>query len=325
MSSKAILKTDVTLRASVEDRLIGSIETLWRSAAREGAPLAGGDDCAIVQPPGPDEEWLLTTDQIVEGCHFNRDRHPPAALGGKALARSLSDIAAMGGRPLKFLQTVCLPDWVLGSWHDAFQRGLRAMADTAGASQLALMGGDVARGNRFHATVTVIGCVERGTALRRSTARPGDRVYVSGTLGGSILGLRLVTGDADLDWNHPAVRRHCEPSPRLALGRRLRSLPASAAMDLSDGLAIDSDRLARASGVAITLEAESLPLFQGARLEDALRSGEEYELLFTLPSGADPPAGSDVTCIGRVEPGAGVWLETDGAREPLRPEGFSHF
>lgn len=321
----AILKTDLTLHASVEDRLIGSIETLWRSAAGEGAPLGGGDDCAIVNPPGPDEEWLLTTDQIVEGCHFNRNRHPPAALGGKALARSLSDIAAMGGRPLQLLQTICLPDWALGPWHAAFQRGLRAMADTAGACQLALIGGDVARGSRFHATVTVIGCVERGTALRRSTARPGDGVYVSGTLGGSLLGLRLVTGDADPDWNHPAVRRHCEPSPRLALGRRLRAIPASAAMDLSDGLAIDSDRLARASGVAITLEADSLPLFPGARLDDALRSGEEYELLFTLPPGVGPHAGADVTCIGRVEQGAGVWLETEGAREPLRPEGFSHF
>lgn len=321
----AILATDAKLHASVEDRLIDSIKTLWRGAAHEGSPLGVGDDCAIVKPPGPDEEWLLTTDQIVEGCHFNRDRHPPAALGGKALARSLSDIAAMGGRPLQFLQTVCLPDWALGPWHDAFQRGLRAMADTAGASQLALTGGDVARGIRFHATVTVIGCVERGTALCRSTARPGDRVYVSGTLGGSLLGLRLVTGDAEPDWNDPAVRRHCEPSPRLALGRRLRAVPASAAMDLSDGLAIDSDRLARASGMAIALEAESLPLFPGARLDDALRSGEEYELLFTLPPGADPPAGADVTCIGRVEPGTGVWLESKGAREPLKPEGFSHF
>ena len=325
VSRTAILATDATLRASVEERLIGSIEALWRGDAREVQQLASGDDCAIVKPPGPDEEWLLTTDQIVEGCHFNRDRHPPAALGGKALARSLSDIAAMGGRPLQFLQTVCLPDWALGSWHDAFQRGLRAMADTAGASGLALIGGDVARGSRFHATVTVIGCVERGTALRRSTARPGDRVYVSGTLGGSLLGLRLVTGDADPDPSHPAVRRHCEPSPRLALGRQLRVVPASAAMDLSDGLAIDADRLARASGVAITLEADSLPLFPGARLEDALRSGEEYELLFTIPPGRDPPAGADVTCIGRVEPGAGVWLETEGVREPLRPEGFSHF
>ena len=325
VSRTVILATDATLRASVEDRLIGSIESLWRADARAESPVAGGDDCAIVEPPGPDEEWLLTTDQIVEGCHFNRDRHPPAALGAKALARSLSDIAAMGGKPLHFLQTVCLPEWALGPWHDAFQRGLRALADTAGAAGLALIGGDVARGNRFQATVTVIGCVERGTALRRSTARPGDRVYVSGTLGGSLLGLRLVTRDTDPDWSHPAVRRHCEPSPRLALGRRLRAVPASAAMDLSDGLAIDADRLARASGVAIALEADSVPLFPGARVEDALQSGEEYELLFTLSPGTDPPAGADVTCIGRVEPGAGVWLETGGSREPLRPEGFAHF
>jgi len=321
----AILSTDITLRSSAEDRLIAGIEARWHGDGCAASPLPRGDDCAVVKPPGRDEEWLLTTDQIVEGCHFNRERHPPAALGGKALARSLSDIAAMGGRPLHFLQTVCLPEWALGSWHDAFQQGLRAMAAAAGSSEVSLLGGDVARGNRFHATVTVIGSVERGTALLRSTAKPGDSVYVSGTLGGSLLGLRLVTGEADPDWNHPAVRRHCEPSPRLALGRAIRGVQASAAMDLSDGLAIDTDRLARASGVAIALAADSLPLFPGARLEDALRSGEEYELLFTLPPEVEPPSGVDVTCIGRVEPGAGVWLETEGVREALQPEGFSHF
>lgn len=308
-----------------EGRLIAEIETLWEGRSNPGLVLAGGDDCAIVQPPTAGVELLLATDQIVEGRHFLPDKHPPAALGRKALARSLSDIAAMGGRPLYFLQALCLPQWALGSWHRAFQRGMRELAADSQLDALSLAGGDVSGGERFVATLTVVGCVEQGTAMRRSGAQPGDRVYLSGSVGGSAMGLEMLLGETTADWEHPAIRRHCEPRPRLELGRALRSLPASAAIDLSDGLATDANRLAAASGAAVFLEGSSLPLFPGTRLENAVRSGEEYELLFTLPPGPEPPRGFDTTEIGRVDSGTGVWLDGSQGRSRLGPEGFSHF
>ena len=308
-----------------EGRLIAEIETLWEGRSNPGLVLAGGDDCAIVQPPSGAVELLLATDQIVEGRHFRPDRHPPAALGRKALVRSLSDIAAMGGRPLYFLQALCLPKWALGSWHRAFQAGMRAFAANAELAELALVGGDVAGGDRFVASLTVVASVEQGTAMRRSGARPGDRLYLSGSVGGSAMGLEMLLGGGTVDLEHPAIRRHCEPLPRLELGRALRSLPASAAIDLSDGLATDANRLAVASGAAVFLDGASLPLFPGARLENAVRSGEEYELLFTLPPGAEPPQGFDTTEIGRVDSGTGVWLNGDRGRSRLGPEGYSHF
>ena len=310
---------------SEEGRLIAEIETLWEGRSNSGLILAGGDDCAIVQPPADGVELLLATDQIVEGRHFVPDKHPPSALGRKALVRSLSDIAAMGGRPLYFLQALCLPQWATGDWHRAFQRGMRDLASNAGLAGLALAGGDISGGDSFVASLTVVGCVEQGTAMRRSGARPGDRVYLSGSVGGSAMGLELLLGEAASDLDHPAIRKHCEPLPQLELGRALRSLPASAAIDLSDGLATDANRLAAASGAAILLDSSSVPLFAGARIENAVRSGEEYELLFTLSPGSDPPQGFATTEVGRVDFGTGVWLDTGLGRSRLGPEGFSHF
>ncbi len=309
----------------VERQLIAQIESLWNGRVNAGVVLAGGDDCAIVQCPAAGDELLLTSDQVIENQHFTPGRHPPQALGRKALVRSLSDIAAMGGQPLYFLQTLSLPRWALGEWHDAFQQGVRRAAEDLEVPQLTLVGGDVARGDRFVVSVTVVGVVERSTALRRSGARPGDRVYVSGTLGGSALGLRILLGGEDLDGSHPAVRRHCWPQPRLALGRALRQIPASAAIDVSDGLATDANRLAAASEVAVAIDPRSVPLFSGSRLEDALHSGEEYELLCTLAPGSEPPPGEELTPIGRVERGSGVWLDSAHGRKRLGPEGFSHF
>ena len=139
------------------------------------------------------------------------------------------------------------------------------------------------------------------------------------------MGLDMLLGEAAVELDHPAIRRHCEPRPQLELGRALRSVPASAAIDLSDGLATDANRLAAASGAAVLLDRSSVPLFPGARLEHAVRSGEEYELLFTLRPGSEPPQGFATTEIGRVESGKGVWLEGGEERVRLGSEGFSHF
>lgn len=309
----------------VERQLISQIESLWNGCANSGVVLAGGDDCAIVRAPSGDDELLLTSDQVIEHQHFLPGKHLPQALGHKALVRSLSDIAAMGGRPLYFLQTLSLPRWALGEWHDQFQQGMRQAAESLQVPQLMLVGGDVARGDRFVVSVTAVGGIERSSALLRSGARPGDRVYVSGTLGGSALGLRILLSGEDPDGGHPAVQKHCWPQPRLALGRALRKIPASAAIDVSDGLAMDANRLAAASRVAIIIDPGSVPVFPGACLEDALRSGEEYELLFTLAPGSEPPSGDRLTPIGRIECGSGVWLDSARGRKRLSSEGFSHF
>ncbi len=308
-----------------EEHLITSIEALWADRENSGVALAGGDDCAVLSSLGDREDLLLTSDQVVENRHFVRGKHPPAALGRKALVRSLSDIAAMGGRPWWCLQTVCLPAWARGRWHDEFQQGMRQAAEGPEVSGLALVGGDVSGGDRFVATVAVIGRLATGTALLRGGAKPGDFLYVSGSLGGSLIGLERLLGERRPDPGDPAVARHCEPSPRLALGRALRRVPATAAIDVSDGLATDARRLASASGVALVIEPSALPLFPGASTELALRSGEEYELLFTLAPESVPPADAVLTRIGHVERGSGVWLQSDERREPLGALGDAHF
>lgn len=310
----------------MEEQVIRMIESLWAGRGNSGVAVGGGDDCGVLRPSDSAFDWLVTSDQLVQDRHFVRDRHPPRDLGRKALVRSLSDIAAMGGRPSCFLQSVCLPDWAVRSaWHEEFQRGMREAVEEIDLPDLALLGGDVSSGDRFVATVTAIGQVETGTALLRSGARPGDQLCVSGSLGGSSQGLKLLLGESDPPFDHPAVRRHCAPSPRLRLGRSLRELPATAALDLSDGLAIDANRLALASGVALVIDASLVPLFPSSTLAEALVSGEEYELLFTCADGRDGLSALDVTSIGRVESGSGVWLECDDGRQRLSPKGFTHF
>ena len=309
----------------MEDQVIRMIQALWADHSNPGIAV-GGDDCGVLRASDGAFDWLVTTDQLVQDRHFVRDKHPARDLGRKALVRSLSDIAAMGGSPFCFSQSVCLPDWAVRStWHEEFQRGMRAVVEENNLSDLALLGGDVASGERFVATVTAIGRVERDTALLRSGARPGDQLCVSGSLGGSLQGLNLLLGESDPPFDHPAVRRHCVPVPRLPLGRSLRELPATAALDLSDGLAIDANRLAVASRVALVINAAQVPLFPGSALAEALVSGEEYELLFTCSAECSGLSGLDVTAIGRVESGSGVWLESDDGRCRLTPKGFSHF
>ncbi len=321
-------RTDVrekTPNPGGEERLIRRIEALWKDRAVSSVNVAEGDDCAVLRFPGARDDLLLTVDQVVENRHFVRGAHPPAALGRKALVRSLSDIAAMGGRPVWCLQTLILPEWAVGRWHDEFQRGFRAAAADPDAEGLALVGGDVSSGERFAAAVTVVGCVEGGEALLRSGAQPGDLLFVSGRVGGSSLGLARLLEAGAVGPGDPAIERHCRPAARLRLGRELRKLPATSAIDISDGLAVDAGRIARASGVSIEICPRSLPLFPGADTEAALSSGEEYELLCTIPPEIETPEGLSLTRIGRVTDGSGVWLRRRDSVERLAPAGHSHF
>jgi thiamine-monophosphate kinase len=251
---------------------------------------------------------------LIEGVHFRRETHKPAEAGRKALARGLSDIAAMGGTSRFCLVSLAVPSWASAKWIDRFFDGilkLGAETDTV------LAGGDLSHSETLACDVTVSGAAPRGTALRRDGGRPGNRIYVSGVLGGSALGLETQKGKAK--------RRHLYPEPRLALGRFLRErLRATAAMDISDGLSLDLRRLCLAS--AVSAEITAPPQFPGASLEQSLHGGEDYELLFTLREGTKCPASFDglaLTEIGvivRGEPG-----EVRLNDEPLQPKGYDHF
>jgi len=279
-----------------------------------GIVLGIGDDCAIYRPRGAAEDLLFTTDLLLEDVHFRQETHRAEDAGWKALARGLSDIAAMGGQPRFFLLSLAIPKWAGDAWVNRFYRGLLSLASRAGTI---LIGGDVAKSEKLVCDIVVCGSVPRGQALRRDGARSGDRIYVSGRLGGSALGLASGRG--------AALRRHLRPEPRLALGRFLRErLRATAAMDLSDGLSIDLWRLARASQLAASIEAP--PRFHGATRDQALHGGEDYELLFTVsPRTSIPTAfeGLPLTPIGVMHKGRPGRVLLDG--HPLPPLGYDHF
>ncbi len=269
-----------------------------------GAPLSRnvvlgiGDDCAILRPPRG-HDLLLTTDFLIEGLHFVRARQTASDIGWKALARGLSDIAAMGGAPLAALFSIAAAPWVCESFLADFYKGARRLATL---HKVSIVGGDLSRASKFICDVTVIGSVPRGKALRRDGARPGDVIVVSGPLG------------------RAAARKYIErpgPKPRFDAARLLLKAGATSCMDLSDGLGMDLHRLALESGVSASLDGV-LPSAPGATLENALFGGEDYELLATLPPSKKLPRG--FSRIGEmVEGKAGRVLF---AGQPLPPKGW---
>lgn len=279
-----------------ELRLIQAIRR-WSGTGRAVPGLIAGigDDCAIIRPK-PREDLLFTTDFLIEDVHFRRAQTGGADAGWKALARGLSDIAAMGGEARYALVSLALAPWSGGAYVKAFYRGINRLAGQHG---VAIIGGDVTRTEKLSVDIIVIGAVPRGRALRRDGARPGDIVYVSGALG------------------RAAARDYKDrPEPRLALGRQLRG-KATACMDLSDGLALDLHRLAAESGVAAELDGP-LPSAPGATYEQALCGGEDYELLCTAPAGRRVPR--ELTRVGRIVAGTAGRLTLAGAR--LQPRGW---
>lgn len=284
-----------------------------------------GDDTAVLKPPPASEELLLTSDQVIENTHFVRNFHPARAVGHQTAARALSDIAAMGGKPCYYVLSISVPSWAAGQWIRHYFTGLFQLCKPLG---VALVGGDVARGECFSADVVMAGTAPRGKALLRSGAKPGDAIYVSGRLGGSALGLQRLL-DESKGIRDLAVKRHLNPQPRLELGGFLReNLRATAAMDLSDGLSMDLSRLARASEVGADVDVASIPRFPGASLHHALHGGEDYELLFTVPARRQVPEnfkGLPLTRIGTIRAGRSLTLLNGSRRTPLRPEGFQHF
>ena len=303
-----------------------------------------GDDCAVLRVP-PGHELCVTTDLLLETTHFRRDWHAPEAAGHRCLARGLSDLAAMGARPLAAFLSLAVPGELAGGWVTRFLQGLLALARYAGVP---LAGGDTAQapilpgasGALFSADIILLGTVPAGAALLRSGARAGDRIYVTGALGGAAAELaRIAARPASVGrFRTPAPDHpHLFPEPRLRQGERLRTL-ASAAIDLSDGLSTDLAHLCEASGVRAEIDAAGIPLHPLAAsakqpLDLALHGGEDYELLFTAPEGARIPrtiVGVPVHAIGRVRrsrKGAPtVTLQRpDGRAEPLASQGWEHF
>lgn len=291
------------------------IDTLLRPLARHPAARALGDDAAVLTPP-LGRDLVLTHDVLACGVHYLVS-DPPSDIAWKLLAVNLSDLAAMGARPVGVLMGLGLSDAEDPAWLTAFADGLRRGLDRWG---VALLGGDTVGGlDRAVLGLTAIGQVEPGRALARSGAKPGDDLYVSGSIGDAGLGLAIAKGSADPD--KYLLGRFRRPEPRLALGQALVGV-ASAAMDVSDGLLIDAQRLAAASGVALRIELSSLPLSSAAvartpTTDDAYleraTSGDDYELLFAAPSDMRAAVAAlaethrlAITCIGSVAAGGGL-------------------
>jgi thiamine-monophosphate kinase len=292
-----------------EQEIVDRIRT---KAGASRMALGIGDDCAIYRPRSRAEELVFTTDMLIEDVHFSRETHTSGQVGYKALARGLSDIAAMGAEPRFCLLSVAFPKWANQQWIGRFFDGLLALARETGTE---LAGGDLAHSAKLTCDIVVCGAAPVGSALRRDRARAGDAIYVSGSLGASALGLATRRGAA---W-----KRHLRPEPRLALGRYLRGR-ATAAMDISDGLSTDLHRLCLASH--ISAEIGSPPVFRGASLQQALHGGEDYELLFTArPNKRFPTAvaGVPLTRIGVCRRGRPGEVRLNG--EPLATKGYDHF
>ena len=324
---------------SGEDRLLRRILDLLPALPAAdnggaGAPrltLGPGDDAAVYHWPDGGA-LLLTTDAAEEGVHFDRRLHPPRAIGRRAVAAAVSDIAAMGGRPVGTLLSLVTPP--------AEEAAAVRIAEAAGKRAVELgaplAGGNITAGERLGLHVTVAGGSGPGASLLcRTGAAPGDGLFVTGPLGGAALGLALLRreeqeGTPSLGPEERAlVGRHLDPSPRLAAGAALAGA-AHAGMDISDGLALDLHRLATASGVGALVEASRLPLAEeSARgLEAALFGGEDYELLIAGPAerlrAAARAAAIPIVRIGAITgPGAGIRLHrAGGIIEPLPPRGW---
>ena len=306
--------------------------------------LGIGDDAAVLREQSG-RELLITTDLLVEDIDFKLDYIPPAWLGHKALAVSLSDIAAMGGTPRFSLLTLAIPlrsaecGVRSAEFWDAFLDGYCALAE---AHQVTLIGGDISgMPERLAIDSMVLGQCESGKSLRRSNAQVGDAIFVTGELGASAAGLQLLLNGERVDEKmadakQQAMRAHLRPEPRVAFGRALgQSSLAHAMLDVSDGLAQDLAHLCAASQVSATLMAEAIPVADGASLKLALHGGEDFELLFTAAASHESALQRlaelhqlRLTRIGEVtlpSDTTTLLIKQNGITQTLTPQGFDHF
>ncbi len=320
------------LRDLGERRVISKIRRAF-GEPRPDIVIGIGDDAALVKAP---RSLLLTTDILVEDEDFRRAVHPPRLLGRKALNVNLSDIAAMGGRPLHALVGMAAPGDLEEHWLREFMAGFQSAAREA---RVALVGGDLSQSEKIMISVTVTG--EAECPVTRSGARVGDWVFVSGTLGDAAQGFQLFEKGGLKQKSRgagPLIRAFLDPVPRLELGALLaRKKLASAMIDISDGLSVDLAHVCEESGVGADVEASLVPISVALRrfskdpLALALNGGEDFELLFTvrpakLATVRKLSSRSKLTMIGRVTTGNKIFLVgPDNKKKPLRAGGFEHF
>ncbi len=330
--------------------------------ARSGLRLGLGDDCAVLRPP-PGHEVLVTTDFSLETVHFRREWHTPESIGHRCLARGLSDLAAMGAQPLAAFLSLALPLELTQSrrrqpaWRERFFKGFLALA---GKYRVPLAGGDTAQSPRLtlpskstglaFADIVLVGSAPRNRALLRSGAKAGDRIYVTGHLGGAAAELaqlvasplRFLKCTSSVAGN-PNPHPHLFPEPRLAVGAwLLKNRRVTAVIDISDGLSTDLDHLCEESALAAMVDASSVPIHPLALapnkhrsqkpLDLALHGGEDYELLFTAPPHVKIPrriAGVPIACIGEMRRYSSraprMLLREHDGEQPLHAAGWEHY
>ncbi|MBI2974656.1 MAG: thiamine-phosphate kinase [Deltaproteobacteria bacterium] len=313
-------------------------------AQKDGLVRGVGDDCAVISG-NETKDFLITTDALFEDVHFKREWISPRTLGRKALSVNISDIAAMGGKPLFYLVTIGIPKaFPLKEVEEIFE----GMANSAFVHRTALIGGDTcSSANGLLISITVIGDIDKGKSIYRSGAKIGDSVYVTGILGHAALGLAcLEKGIRSLEVRE-FIRKHDDPTPRVAIGQWLMSSTCVSSMiDISDGLVSDLNHIAEASNVEIKIFANQIPKVEEFAkaanrcskdaLTLALTGGEDYELAFTVSSYKKdlfekmmkvvaPTFGHAVTKIGEVTAGNGVKIiDMHGANMHLTKGGYEH-
>ncbi len=328
----------------LEKALIAKIRRQARATTNAAVTTGIGDDCAVLrlQPrigersksKEKQNDVLVATDFSLEGIHFRRDWHSAESVGHRCLARGLSDIAAMGGEPVAAFLSLALSRGLPKGWVDGFTRGLLTLAKRYSVT---LAGGNTAESpDGILADIVVVGTVSKGKSVLRSGARPGDRIYVSGELGGSAAAVAEMSKKPKRKLNPQNYPRHFLPEPRIELGRILREKGfASALSDTSDGLSTDLAHICEESGVGAEILAEAIPRASVGKptrevsLEFALHGGEDYELLFTAPRSKRLPsriAGVPITMIGHITRGRTMFMiNENGVGRELAAKGWEHF
>ena len=327
-----------------ERNIIEHIRKITSGSSVTGLIKGIGDDCSVFGGPASGT-WLVSTDMLVDGVHFNRKWHPPRLLGRKSIAVNLSDIAAMGGIPRFILLSLSLPHDMSSPW---LYQWLDGVCEILAEFNCALIGGDTVTGRELNIAVTVLGEQHPAGSLFRSGAKEGDTVYVSGPLGSSAAGLEILrfsekSGQGLKDEWKELVDAHLNPVPQIQLGQDLCASGCVTSMqDISDGVATDLSHICRESGVAASIDEKRLPslpvidevckALQLQKLDCILRGGEDYQLVFTVRKGSEKTLENLLRCqgkslvpIGVIEKGAGLFLKkSDGSSEEITYQGYEH-
>jgi len=316
--------------------LINRIRAIFSDVCPNSSSMGIGDDCAVIKVK--DRDWLVTTDMLLEGTHFLKNGITPYDLGWKSLAVNLSDIAAMGGTPSATFLSLGIPEWTTVEYMDLFLRGYRDLSEKW---SVPLLGGDTTHAagpqGKMAINVGVLGYCPSGLEKKREDARPGDGIYVTGTLGDSSAGLSLIL-KGEGDRYQALVRKHTHPEPRMEEGRLLGGMKdVHAMMDISDGIASDLHHILKASGVTAMIETDKIPVSTELiswcsengydPMEKALAGGEDYELLFTASEGTVLPEIINATRIGTITEDSHRKIRyfENGREIQFSPTGFDHF